>query len=49
MTYTIWAELDDQWFDILGQITAHQEGFVWLDVTKDKEDACMCSCCKNRR
>jgi hypothetical protein len=32
MKYRITAEVDDQWFDILGQITRHQEGFVWVEV-----------------
>jgi hypothetical protein len=32
-TFTITAEVDQQWFEILGQITRHQEGFVWCDVT----------------
>jgi hypothetical protein len=32
MTYKITAEVDDQWFKILGQITKHQEGFVWIEV-----------------
>jgi len=32
MSYTITAEVDDQWFEILGQITRHQEGFVWISV-----------------
>jgi hypothetical protein len=36
-TYKITAEVDEQWFLILGQITRHQEGFVWLKV-KEKED-----------
>lgn len=31
-TYRITAEVDEQWFEILGQITRHQEGFVWLGV-----------------
>jgi hypothetical protein len=31
-TYTITAEVDEQWFEILGQITRHQEGFVWREV-----------------
>jgi hypothetical protein len=31
-TYTITAEVDETWFQILGQITQHQEGFVWCDV-----------------
>ena len=32
-TYIITAEVDDQWFEILGQITRHQDGFVWIGVT----------------
>ena len=32
MKYTITAEVDQQWFDILGQITKHQDGFVWIEV-----------------
>ncbi len=32
MTYKITAEVDEQWFEILGQITRHQEGFVWISV-----------------
>jgi hypothetical protein len=28
----ITAEVDDQWFDILSQITRHQEGFIWIGV-----------------
>jgi hypothetical protein len=31
-TYIITAEIDQQWFDILGQITRHQDGFVWKTV-----------------
>ena len=31
-TYIITAEVDQQWFDILGQITRHQDGFVWETV-----------------
>jgi hypothetical protein len=31
-TYTITAKVDQQWFDILGQITRNQEGFVWVEV-----------------
>ena len=31
-TYTITAQVDQQWFDILGQITRHQDGFVWETV-----------------
>lgn len=36
MSYTITAEVDDQWFEILGQITRHQEGFVWVSVEEAK-------------
>jgi hypothetical protein len=32
MSYKITVEVDDQWFEILGQITRHQEGFVWGSV-----------------
>lgn len=32
MKYTITAEVDQQWFDMLGQLTRHQEGFVWITV-----------------
>jgi hypothetical protein len=36
MTYRITAVVDDQWFDILGQITRHQDGFVWIEVEENK-------------
>ena len=36
-TFKITAEVDKTWFDILGQITRHQEGFVWCDV-KSNDD-----------
>jgi hypothetical protein len=32
MTYKLTIEVDQQWFDILGQISKHQEGFVWIGV-----------------
>ena len=32
-TRVITAEVDDQWFDILGQITRHQDGFIWIGVS----------------
>ena len=35
--YIITAELDQQWFDILGQITRHQPGFCWIEVKKEEE------------
>jgi hypothetical protein len=34
----ITAEVDTQWFEILGQITRHQEGFVWCDVVVNGEE-----------
>jgi hypothetical protein len=32
MNYKITVEVDQQWYEILGQISKHQRGFVWLDV-----------------
>jgi hypothetical protein len=32
MSYKVTVEVDQQWFDILGQISRHQDGFVWIDV-----------------
>ncbi len=32
MKYKITIEVDQQWFDILGQISKHQEGFGWIEV-----------------
>jgi hypothetical protein len=37
MTYKITAEVDEDWFKILGQITRHQEGFVWIKVKEIDE------------
>jgi len=44
-TYVITAEVDQKWYDILCQITKHQEGFVWCEVkqgqwTDNKCDVC---------
>jgi len=36
MSYTITVEVDQQWFDILGQITRHQDGFIWIEVEENK-------------
>lgn len=36
ITYRITAEVDEQWFDILGQLTRHQDGFVWCNVEEMK-------------
>ena len=33
----ITAEVDEVWFAILGQITRHQEGFVWIAVEDTPE------------
>ena len=38
-TYTITARVDEQWFEILGQITRHQDGFVWIGVTNAEANA----------
>ena len=32
MTYKVTIEVDQQWLDILGQISKHQDGFVWIGV-----------------
>ena len=32
MKYKVTIEVDQQWFDILGQISKHQEGFVRIEV-----------------
>ena len=29
------VEVDDEWFDILGVISRHQEGFVWVNVEEE--------------
>jgi hypothetical protein len=34
--YTITAEVDQQWLDILGQITRYQNGFIWIQVEKSE-------------
>ena len=33
----ITAEVDQEWFDILSQITRHQDGFVWIKVKEKGE------------
>jgi hypothetical protein len=37
-TYTITAEVDQRWFDILAQISKHQDGFVWVKVEGGSDD-----------
>lgn len=29
-------QVDEEWFDVLGLISRHQEGFVWIDVREAK-------------
>jgi hypothetical protein len=36
--YTITAEVDQQWFEMLGQLTRHQDGFVWVKVEGGEDD-----------
>ena len=36
--YTITAEVDQQWLDILGQITRYQSGFIWVQVEKSEDN-----------
>ena len=35
--YKVTLEVDQQWFDILGQISRHQDGFIWIEVDELKE------------
>lgn len=30
--YKVTLEVDQQWFDILGQISRNQNGFIWIKV-----------------
>ena len=34
----ITVEVDQQWFEILGQISKHQDGFVWIKVEGGSDD-----------
>jgi hypothetical protein len=38
ITYTITAEVDQQWFEMLSQLTRHQDGFVWVKVEGGSDD-----------
>jgi hypothetical protein len=38
VTYKITVEVDQQWFDILNQVTRHQDGFVWVKVEKSEDN-----------
>jgi hypothetical protein len=37
-TYTITAELDQRWFNILGELSKDTKGFVWIDVKGGEDD-----------
>jgi hypothetical protein len=37
MTYKVTIEVDQQWFDILGQISKNQDGFIWIEVDNGNE------------
>ena len=28
----ITVQVDDRWFEILGLLSQHQEGFIWIEV-----------------
>jgi hypothetical protein len=34
----ITVEVDQQWFEILGQISKHQDGFVWIKIEGGEDD-----------
>ena len=36
--YVITAEVDQQWFEMLGQLTRNQDGFVWVKVEGGEDD-----------
>lgn len=36
--FIINAEIDKVWFDILNQITRHQDGFIWIEVKEIEGD-----------
>jgi hypothetical protein len=36
--FIITAEIDKVWFDILNQITRHQDGFVWIEVKEEENE-----------
>jgi hypothetical protein len=36
--YTITAELDQRWFNILGELSKDTKGFVWVDVKVGEDD-----------
>jgi hypothetical protein len=32
--YEVTIEVSQEWLDVLGLISRHQDGFVWIDVEK---------------
>ena len=38
--YKVTIQVDQEWFDVLGTISRHQEGFVWEDVEVLDESTC---------
>jgi len=36
-TYTVTIEVDQQWFDILGQISRNQDGFIWIEANESNK------------
>jgi hypothetical protein len=36
-SYHLNIEVDELWYLILGQISQHQEGFIWLEVHEVKQ------------
>ena len=37
MSKVITIKVNEEWFHILGVISRHQEGFVWVQVEEDNE------------
>jgi hypothetical protein len=34
---TLTIKVDEEWFQILGAISRHQEGFIWVEVEEDND------------
>jgi hypothetical protein len=34
---TLTIKVDEEWFQILGTLSRHQEGFVWVEVEEDND------------
>ena len=39
MTYIIQAQVNQQWFEILSQISKNQDGFIWISANLAEETA----------